>query len=320
MLYSEKIKEPVGQFNSASKNKDFVNSQIRPEDLIGIVAPSDSVNIDLKPKFENGLKFIKDFGFKIKLGKYIYCNLDGSQRDATEKAEDINKMFADKNIRAIICAQGGENSNSILPYIDYGIIKNNPKPFIGISDITCILNGIYKKTGIITYHGNDIIWGFGRNPTDYDINEFKEKIIQGKFENLNKNSDWKILKKGKSEGILIGGNLSCLLNLVGTEYFPNFKNAILFIEDYKPSRTRFDSMINHLKQLGIFEEINGFILGHVDGLNEESSGIVLNILEKYNFPIIKIEEFGHNTPNTIIPLGMNVRIDTKKEEITYLKC
>jgi len=294
--------------------------RLKSGDTIGIVAPSDSISKKNKIQFEKGLNFIESMGFKIKFGEYPFCNENGDQRRYEEKAQDINEMFANKEIKAIICAQGGENSKNILPFLDYDTIKENPKPFIGMSDITCILNAIYKKTGLVTFHGNDIIFGFGRDPKKYDIEEFKQKFIKQIFDKINPNSDWKILNSGIAAGILIGGNLFCFLQLAGTEFFPDPENKILFIEEYKPTSEQFISMIHLLKDLGIFDKIKGLIIGHIDGLNEESVNIVSNVLKEYDFPIIKIEEFGHNTPNTVIPVGMEVKIDTNKMEITYSKC
>lgn len=121
-------------------------NRLKIGDTIGIISPSAPITEDLTEQFNKGLQVFKDLGFKIVLSKNIYANTLGYSSTISEKVEDINKMFENKKVKAIICSQGGQNSNAILPYIDYEIIKNNPKIIMGISDSTAILNAIYAKT------------------------------------------------------------------------------------------------------------------------------------------------------------------------------
>lgn len=206
----------------------------------------------------------KDMGFKIELSKNVYANTLGYSSTVSEKVEDINEMFANKEVKAIICSQGGQNSNTILPYIDYEIIKNNPKIMMGISDSTAILNAIYSKTGIITYHQNDVVWGLGRETSKKEINDFKLRLIDGKNGKIEHFTKWKCLKAGIVEEILIGGNPSTLVKLLNTEYCPDFNNKILFLEDYADESPldEIDSKINILKQHKVFEKIKGLWIGY----------------------------------------------------------
>ncbi len=199
-------------------------------DKIGIISPSSPVNKDLLTQFNNGIKYLKDLGYHIEIGKFALSNSLGYSLTPEEKAKDINAMFENKSIKAIICSQGGCNSISSLKFINWEIIKQNPKIFIGISDITILLNAIYTKTGLITYHGNDIIWGFGRIPTEYDKDEFLNRFEKINNKIIQSNGVRKIIRKGKVKGKLIGGNIHGFLRLAGTQYYPDLKDSILFLE------------------------------------------------------------------------------------------
>ena len=241
-----------------------------------------------------------------------------------EKADDINSMFADNKIKAIICSQGGENSNSVLPLLNFSIIKNNPKIFLGISDINVLLNAIYQETGLVTFHGNDVMWGFGTQHTDYDEQEFKDRLIDGKIGKIKHNSEWKCIREGISEGILIGGNLNCLNKLTGTKYLPDFESKILFLESFDGSNPPDDveCALSHLKQIGVFEKIKGLWIGcynHKSKIPYEE--IVMNVVKDYDFPILKCDDFGHNTPNTTIPIGIKIKLDAANKQVVLLnKC
>ena len=236
-------------------------------DTIGIVSPSAAITEDIRSQLDEGAKILKELGFRVKYAKNALNIIDGySAGTPEEKAEDINSMFADPEVDAIMCSQGGDNANSCLSLIDYELIKRNPKIFIGISDITVLLLSIYKKTGLVTFHGNDFLWGFGMKPTKYDIDEFKLRLMDGEIGEINRNSEWNTIRKGRAEGILMGGNLKCMLKSAGTEFFPDFKDAILFVEAYEITSGMCDAHFHQLKQMGVFDKIKGVIVGYIYGL------------------------------------------------------
>ncbi len=298
----------------------MIPKRLKKGDTIGIVSPSAPVSQDLKDQFEEGQNFLKNLGFNIKLGEDVFENNNGSLVTPEEKANDINSMFADEDVAAIICSQGGETANSVLPLLDFDIIKSNPKILLGISDITVLLNAIYYKTGLVTFHGNDILWGFGKNPTTYDKQEFKRRLIKNNPE-IKFNSEWVCVREGVAEGELIGGNLSCLNKLAGTEYFPNFGGKVLFLESFGGSSSpdEVEGELYHLKQLGVFEKIKGLWLGHYSHESEITyEEIMARVVKGYSFPVLACDDFGHNTPNTIIPIGARAELDAKNGKICLL--
>jgi muramoyltetrapeptide carboxypeptidase len=293
-------------------------------DTIGIVSPSYPVTVEFKDRFISGIKVLERFGLKVKLGKHVYTDTLGFSATPSEKAADINGMFTDRSVDAIICSQGGDSANSCLPYIDWETIRINPKIFIGISDITVLLNAISFKTGLVTFHGNDIIWGFGRKPTGYDITEFKARLFDGKTGAITPAAERVAVRSGKAEGRLLGGNVRCLLKLSGTPYFPDLDDSILFLEALSISPERCFASFHQLRQMGVFDRIKGVLIGYIDGLQTKTKGmsmesILLEVTSDMTFPILKTNDYGHNCPNTVLPVGGRISFDSHTRLIEIIE-
>ncbi len=308
---------------------------LKKGDTIGIVSPSGAISKATKNQLNSGIKFLQKLGFKTVLGKNALKVYNSSAGTGQERADDINEMFSSNSIGAIMCTQGGETANSCLPFVNWNIIKKNPKIFLGISDITALLNSMYSKSKLVTFHGNDVMWGFGRKPSKYDTNEFIERVVNKKIGLVNKNSTWKAIRSGSAKGTFLGGNLTCLMKLIGTEYFPDLTNSILFLEEYRPRPEQCEYKLEQLKQMGIFEKVKGVLIGHIDGIDNKSGlaqkasvhskqtmeSILLRVTDGYDFPILKCHDFGHNCPNTTLPVGTKVRLDADKKELNIIeKC
>jgi muramoyltetrapeptide carboxypeptidase len=233
-------------------------------------------------------------------------------------------MFADKRIKAIFASQGGEGANTCLPYLDYSVMKEKPKVFLGMSDITVLLNAIYSEAGLVTFHGGDVIWGFS-SPSRYDREEFVGRLIQGKIGKVRKNSTWKSVRKGVAKGRLLGGLLGVLVDLAGTTYLPDFSGSILFLESFKPTPATCYRHFSHLKQMGVFDKVNGVVVGYIYGLQTskrpvtQMEDILLKVAGEYDVPILKMNDFGHNCPNTVLPVGCRVRLDATAKELEILE-
>lgn len=293
-------------------------SAIKPGDTIGVISPSNSILEKDKEYIEISKKMFEDLGYKVKFGKYAYSNSLEYSETAINKAKDLNDMFRDKEIKAIFCSKGGFNSNSIFDYVDYDLIKQNPKIICGFSDITSITNVIYNKTGLITFNGPGFksisSWG----ETEYSFNEVIKRFQNKNLELGTKEDEYVIIKPGKAEGKLIGGNLSLTTWLASGKYKLNFKDKILFIEELgvESPPGMVSNYLYHLKQNGIFDQIKGIWLGNYEHeTNISLEKILLDTIgEEYNFPIIKSNNFGHCDKKTIIPIGIMARIDTEDEE------
>jgi muramoyltetrapeptide carboxypeptidase len=294
-------------------------------DVFGIVSPSTPVTHELVSQFEKGVEFLKSFGFNVVIGEHAYSTTLGYAASAKEKAEDINRMFADDSINAIVCSQGGVAANACLPYLDWDCIEKNPKVFLGISDGTILLNAIHRRTGLVTFHCHDLMWGLGRNPTAYDRQEFKGRLMDARIGAVPPSRERRMVRSGVAEGKLLGGNLHALQNLAGTPFFPDFTGAILFVEAMRIRPGHCDALFQQLKQIGVFDKIRGAIVGYILGLQDDTEAVMqmedvlLHVTAGYDFPILKTDDFGHNCANTVLPVGARVRIDADKGTIEILE-
>lgn len=293
-------------------------------DKVGVVAPSNPYKEEYRDNFRQATKLLETMGYELVFAKNLFETSEGNPVDAQKRANDINEMFDNSDIKAIISLQGGDNANSVLPLLDYDLIRKNPKIFMGLSDITTILNAIYTKTGLVTYHTNDYLFGFGGEFTEYDREDFNKAFVLGNRTEIKPTTERKAIRKGCGEGKLIGGNLRCLLKLAGTEYFPDFNDAILFVEAMSGNIKQYEYMFEQLKQIGIFNRINGVIVGYVKGLQENNDAkiqmedVLLRVSKDYTFPIIKCNDFGHKNSNAVMPIGVKVKIDATNCSIKLL--
>ena len=287
--------------------------KIKKGDTVGVIAPSSKIDKDDLEVINNSVLLMESTGLKVEFGKNAFKNTLGYGATPQEKAEDINEMFKDKEVKMIFCVSGGFNSNSVFEYLDYDVIKANPKPLIGFSDSTSIENAIYAKTGVITFNGATFkaltSWA-----TPYAYEEVVKRFMYGDMQLGQDDDEYITVKEGIAEGILVGGNLSLTNEMVCGEYSIDFQDKILFIEEFclETPPELAANYFYHMKQNGVFDKIKGIWVGNYDG-SVALEKILLDVLEdKYNFPIIKSNNFGHTEKKTVIPVGGKARIDTSK--------
>ena len=294
----------------------MIPSIIKPGDTIGVIAPANIILEKDEEYIQKSTKLFEDLGYKVKFGKYVRTNTLGYGAAAKQKAEDINNMFADKDVKAIICVKGGEDSNTTFDYIDYEIIKNNPKIICGFSDITSITNCIYSKTGLVTFNG-PTFKSLASWETDYSFKEMIKRFQDKSLELGVEDDEYITIKGGIAEGELVGGNLSLTTKLVSGKYLLDFTDKILFIEElgYESDPNLVNNDLYYMKQNGVFDKIKGIWVGNYEHESEIAiEKILLDVLDgDYDFPIIKSNNFGHCERKTVIPIGTKARIDTTKD-------
>lgn len=285
-------------------------------DTIGVVAPSNPIIDENIEEMERARKIIEEKGFKVKYSKNLFSNTNGYSASAKEKAEDINSMFEDKEVKMIWCAKGGENSNSVFDYLDYEMIKKNPKIICGFSDITSITNIISAKTGLVTFSGTNFKT-IATDETDYSLKQILNRFVDNKLELGEKEDKYVTIHEGTEEGELIGGNLSLTRGLVEGKYKIDFEDKILFLEElgFETGPALASNYLYYMKQNGVFDKIKGLWIGNYEHESNISlEKIVLDVLDnEYDFPIIKSNNFGHIDTKTVIPIGTKAKIDTSKE-------
>ena len=295
----------------------IIPKSLKIGDTIGVVAPSSPIVGDNIEELDQAKEIIEKLGFKVKYSKNIFSNTNNYSATATEKADDINEMFADKEVKMIWCAKGGNNSNSTFEYIDYDNIKKNPKIVCGFSDITSLTNMITEKTGLVTFNGTNFKT-VATDETDYSLKEILKRFVDGSLELGEKEDEYQTIQAGIAEGQLIGGNLNLTSGMVAGKYSINFKNKILFLEElgFETEPAMASNFLYYMKQNGVFEQIKGIWLGnytHESGIKLED--ILLDTIgDEFKGPIIKSENFGHIDKKTVIPIGTMARIDTNKEK------
>lgn len=305
-------------------SRPILATKLSPGDKIGIVSPSDCPAAG-DPKLARGMGYLQELGFRAVLGPHAESDTLRYAAAPRDKAEDIHQFFADPSIRAIFCSQGGDTANACLPYLDWALIAEHPKIFLGISDITVLLNAIYTRTGLITFHGNDVMWGFGRDPSAYDTREFLARLAEARIGEIPAHGQRRAIRSGIAEGRLLGGNLKCLMKLAGTPYFPDFSGSILFLESIAVSPAGCDALLRQLEQIGVFGQVRGVLTGYIDGMDNDPAAavhfhdILLDVTKAYGFPILKADDFGHNCANTLLPVGAMVRIDAAARRIEILE-
>ena len=294
----------------------IIPEKLKIGDTIGVIAPSSPIIGDNVEELNQAKKIIENLGFKVKYSKNIFSNTNNYSATAKEKADDINEMFADKDIKMIWCAKGGNNSNSTFGYIDYDNIKRNPKIICGFSDITSLTNMITEKTELVTFSGTNFKT-VATDETDYSLKEVLKRFVDGSLELGVKGEEYKIIQQGVAEGQLIGGNLNLTSGMVAGKYSIDFTNKILFLEElgFETEPAMASNFLYYMKQNGVFDKVKGIWLGnytHESGIKLED--ILLDTIgDEFKGPIIKSENFGHIDRKTVIPIGTEARIDTNKD-------
>ena len=295
-------------------------------DSVAIIAPASPSDKNLIDKCITSLNKL---GLKVVVGES--CLSEHGFLSGTDdiRANDINCMFADKNIKGIFALRGGYGCARLLNLIDFKLIKKNPKIFVGYSDITALHIAINQKSKLITYHGpmisTELIKGLDEYSADY-----YQKFIFGHekvAELFNPEGDnLEIINTGVATGQLIGGNLSLICSSLGTKYEINTKNKILFLEEIDEVPYKVDRMLTHLKQSGKLKDTNGIILGAFTNCIAPNNKKSLSLQEVFNEIILPLKKptisnlvCGHCLPTLTLPLGAKVLIDANNKKIKILE-
>lgn len=310
-----------------SKSENFSKRHVIPKALpknatLGLVAPASPIYS--KTEFDQMIVDLTDLGYNLVLGNHVddrYGYLAGKDED---RVEDLHQMFSNPAIDGILCIRGGYGSNRILELIDFDLIAANPKPFIGFSDITSLHMAIYKNTGLITFHGP-----VGKSSwPEYTRNSWVDVLHDAKKPLYEIPSEQKdvayTINSGKSTGILLGGNLTVLTSLLGSDYLPSFDNAILFLEDVGEDIYRVDRMFSQLKLSGILNKINGLVFGKCTNCDESANGLSLQqVFDDYlldlEIPAFYGAMISHEELNLTIPVGVQATIDGDAKTIELLE-
>ena len=303
-------------------------ARVRPGDKVGLVNPATAA-FETQP-IEIMVEALESLGLDVELGANYYDRHGYFAGDDDARASDINEFFRRPDIRLII-ARGGWGSARLLPLLDYDAMSNDPKALLGYSDTTALLNGIHARTNIVTFHGPSPLDRFS---ADY----FRRVIMDGEavtMENLDDIEDDKLvqtehrfqtIRGGTARGHILGGNLTVLTAIMGSEYLPDFEGSILFLEDVNEAVYRIDRMLTQLALAGVLEKISGFVFGQCTECGSGTSFGSLTLeqvlkqhVEPLGIPAFSGSMIGHVEKQFTIPLGIDVEVNADAGTIRMLE-
>lgn len=271
---------------------------------IGVITPSSALG---EPEeIRNGLKWLQDAGYQVVLGDFVFEKERNQGGTAEQKAKDIMRFFKDSQIKALIASCGGYGAQAVLAHLDYDIIKQNPKPIIGFSDVTALQMGIYAQTGNVSAASIMLRFDFAKRPIHGLTESSFKAVMSGDIQNI---KGGQTAVGGKAKGVLLGTNLCVLLSLAGTKYFPSLENAILVLEDVDEKTYTIERMLTQLKQQKDFGKLKGIVFGQFTDMsfnNPEDKSVIEIVdafIEGLQIPVIKNFPFGHTAARYTLPLG-----------------
>lgn len=308
-------------------------ARLYPGAGVGLISPAGAVF--LQEDLEVVLDAVRALGLVPYLAPHLMSRYGYLAGKDSDRASDVNQFFADPKIAMLLPLRGGWGSSRMLPYLDYNLIRKNPKIIIGFSDITALILAIYAKTGLITFHGPNGLSSW-RPPLTESFRNVLFNAQKTTFSNQPAGEDSDRLMQvknriqtitpGKARGKLIGGNLTIVASLVGTPYFPNPEGAILFVEDVGENIYRIDRLITQLKLGGILDKLSGFIFGQCVRCEPDPDygsltleEVIQDHIQPLNIPAWSGANIGHIEDIMTLPIGIEVEIDAKQGTIVMLE-
>ena len=307
-------------------------NRLHEGDLVGLITPSGHVDDE---KIEKSIRNLESLGLRVKTGKYIRELRGNYAGTVTQRLEDLHAMFADREVKAVWAATGGSGAISLLPFIDYALIRKNPKVFVGYSDITALHLAIHRQTGLVTFHGPVASSTF----SDYAIGYLRALLMSPQpnltismaAENHERGLTQpafaaRTLVPGVAQGRLIGGNLSLVSALSGTDYAARFAGKLLFLEDISEAPYRIDRMMTQLRLGQDYNSAAALMLGIFLKCEANDGEISLTLaetvddqLKALSVPAVQGYSFGHIAHQFTLPIGVMARIDTQQQTLTLLE-
>jgi len=316
--------------NSQLQNQEKIKpKRLKERDTIALVTPGSYIS---EKELQDCKENLKQLGFISVYNDSILSKTGYFSGNDKQRAEELMEMFSRKDIDGILCARGGYGCARILPLLDYDLIKDNPKVLIGYSDVTALLYGIYTKTGLICFHGPVGISTFNESSTNY----FKDVLIfpRHKLDLISipeeKGSEPVIITSGKAQGEIVGGNLSVVVSLIGTEYDIDTENKIIFLEETTEEPYRIDRMLTQMLMSGKFDKASGIALGVFDNCEQKKENpsfessftlieVLFNRLSGLGIPVVYGLSFGHIKNKFTIPFGIKGELNADEKKLTLLE-
>ena len=318
-----------------------IPKKLEPGDKIAVIAPSRSLSLLSSETQQYAINSLRRLGLEVEIAKHATEIDEFSSSSVKSRVEDLEWAFSSKNIKGILTVIGGFNSNELLSYIDFGLIRKNPKPLCGFSDITILNDSIFAKAGLVTYYGPHFSTFGMLKGNEYTIEYFKKCLMSEQPYEIVESKEWsddpwyrdqenrkflrnegcKVINSGSAEGTVLGGNL-CTFNLLqGTEYMPNLKDSILFLEDDdETTPVNFARDLQSVIHQPGFDGVRGIVIGRFQPKTQMSDAFLRKIIktkkELDGIPIISDADFGHTTPIATFPIGGTAKISADESGVS----
>jgi muramoyltetrapeptide carboxypeptidase len=286
--------------------------RLKKGDLIGVAAPCARFD---QSRLLQGIDCLKQLGFQVRVPKKIYEKKRYMAGEDQCRADVINQLAADSDIKGIICARGGFGAMRMLAHLDWNLIRANPKLFVGFSDATALLITLMQQAGLSVVHGPNLV--SLAEPDRPTLDTFF-KAVTGSLTSVT--ADKAIcLKPGRAKGILTGGNLATLTHLIGTRFAPDFSGAVLFLEDVGEPAYKIDRMLSQMKMAGFFTQISAVVTGSFAGCDHPQylPDIVDDIFGEYKVPVLMGLAAGHGGTNLSLTMGRQVLLDAGAKQMQW---
>ncbi len=291
-----------------------VPPRLRPGDTLGIAAPAGPFDVDL---FKRGMQVLETMGFRLHVPEGVYQRNGFLAGPDPERADIINRLFADPEVRGIVCARGGYGSTRIEPFLDWEIIRENPKVFMGFSDITVLHHLIVTRCRLATFHG-PMGTTLAHAPTFTRQALLKALTTAEPIEIVGDPGG--VIRPGQGRGPVAGGNLAMICHLLGTPLQPDFRGHLLFVEEVNEAPYRIDRMLRQMKLAGCFDGVRGIFFGEFVGCgaHEVIREIITLLFADSPCPVLVGFPIGHGRINHTLPLGLEGRLTTDPPQLRFL--
>jgi muramoyltetrapeptide carboxypeptidase len=295
-------------------------------DNVGLVATSSPVTSN---QLDTIVRYFERAGYGVKLGDHVKASTGYLAGSAADRCSDLEMMFMDSSVSLIVPVNGGKGANHLIDRLDYNVIRSNPKVFTGVSDPAVVCNALYSSAGLSALHGPSGVDFFQPKIDDF-TEEYFWRLVTGDVSGLSvPGSDWRFHANGSEvtqvAGTVVGGHIGSIQALVGTQWMPSLRGAILFLEEVAVPWVRIDAMLTNFRLAGVFDEVAGVVFGvpvecdKGEAPDDSLDDLLLRCLPE-NVPVITNVPFGHTPEKIPVPIGARVEFDVSgSPSMSYLE-
>ncbi len=298
--------------------------RLRPGDVIGVIAPA-SPPPD-PGRVEVGIRYLEGLGYRVQPGRHLAARHGYLAGTDAQRVEDLNAMLNDDRIRAIFALRGGYGTPRLLPFVDYRAVRRRPKIIVGSSDLTALQLALFRRTRLVTFSGPMVAPDFGHAPDPYTEEHFWRVLTSKRPVGVLANrpgEPWTVRRPGRVEGRLLGGNLSLVVSGLGTPFNPDYRGALLVLEDVGEHYHRLDRMLTQLRNAGILGRLGGLVFGrftHCTPANPRQPCLTLpevldDLLTGLGAPVVEGLAYGHVARKLTLPWGVRACLDTARQTL-----